>query len=108
VSEPEAPQTIEVRFEKTTGNRWRVGWWLASVGAGLMAVGIAGAFVGPLTASRNGPEGVIYFAIGVTAATIGVVVFLIGRNLMLRRIVSYLIDDDDSNDTPRYSTTEDT
>jgi len=100
---------IEVRFESTTGNRWRIGWWLASVGAGLMVGGVAGALAGPLAASRSGPEGVIYFAIGITAATIGVAVFVIGRNLMLKRIVSHLIDDDDddTNDTDR-STAEHT
>lgn len=83
---------FEVRFEETSGARWRVGWWLATIGAALIVVGLGGAFVGPALANRLGPEAPIYFAIGIVAATIGVAAFLIGRNLMFRRIVTQVAD----------------
>ncbi|MBI1212142.1 MAG: hypothetical protein GC190_11815 [Alphaproteobacteria bacterium] len=88
---------FEVRFESTSGARWRIGWWLATIGAGLTAASVAAAVVAPQV-SRSDSEGVIYFAIGVTAATAGFIAFVVGRNLMLRRIVSRVADDIDTAD----------
>ncbi len=83
---------FEVRFESTTGTRWRIGWWLATIGAWLMVVGFGGAVVGPLLSARS--EGTLYFAIGVATATVGFFAFIAGRNLMLKRIVTQVIDND--------------
>ena len=82
----------EVRFEHTTGTRWLIGWWVATIGACLMGLGVAGALAGPLV-GHDASEGSVYFAIGVTAATIGFVAFIAGRNLMLKRIVMPVVDD---------------
>jgi protein-S-isoprenylcysteine O-methyltransferase Ste14 len=88
---------FEVRFESTDGVRWRAGWWLATIGAAFMALGVIGAVVAPQI-SQSDSEGVIYFGIGVVAATIGFAAFIVGRNLMFRRIVSRVGEEDDSSD----------
>jgi hypothetical protein len=81
----------EVRFEHATGTRRLAGWWVATIGACLMGGGLAGALALPLL-TRDASEGSVYFAIGVTAATIGFAAFIVGRNLLLLRIVSPVVD----------------
>jgi hypothetical protein len=88
---------FEVRFESTDGARWRAGWWLATIGAALMVLGVVGAVVAPQI-SRHDSDGIIFFGIGLTAATIGFVAFIVGRNFMFRRIVSRIVDDGEAHD----------
>ena len=90
---------FEVRFEETDGLRWRAGWWLASVGVALIVLGVFGAVVAPQI-TQSDSDGVIYFGIGLVAATIGFVALIIGRNLMFRRIVSRVADEGDMGDDP--------
>jgi protein-S-isoprenylcysteine O-methyltransferase Ste14 len=92
---------FEVRFESADGARWRIGWWLATVGAWLVVIGVVGAVVAPQV-SRNDSDGIIFFGVGLIAATVGFVALVIGRNLMFRRIVTQVADDgDDSSSSSR-------